>query len=540
MKNYKLFRRSGTYIPIVVITLIAAIAFSCEKDFLEEDLKEDVGPSNVLTSTAGFEAAVIGLYDWQRKELFDDCAYGCGEVYGLFQIGCDVARNTMPMPFCLWLEVLGSTILPGPYDTFWNWGYEMVGNANQIISSVDNEGITWDDPSDKNRIEAEARFFRAYAYRIMMYSYGALPIVEELIKPFRNDYTRAPVSEVRDFIIEDFLFAEANLPDLSSEDGRLVKAAAQHYLAELYLYADQPDEAETYAKKVTDSPNYSLMTTRFGNYLDEPGDVFSDLFEIHNANRSMGNTEGIWVQQLEWDEIGGVYGSGWETPWDRRDQVPNYGSIQGFVLCDSLGGRGIGRMRPMDWWLESYETKDLRNSEYNIKRHWYYNDESYPELYGKELPITDSLRDIGTLFESTTKLNFGVTDRNPSYLLSAKDKYLIRLPDTWLLLAEAQMRLGNMDDAAASINMVRNRANATPVTPAEVTLDYILDERARELYGEEKRRLTLVRTGIFMDRVQRYNVVAGPNFQPINELFPIPQTAIDANTGAVLEQNPGF
>ena len=144
------------------------------------------------------------------------------------------------------------------------------------------------------------------------------------------------------------------------------------------------------------------------------------------------------------------------------------------------------------------------------------------------------------MFESTTKLNFGVTDRNPSYLLSAKDKYLIRLPDTWLLLAEAQMRQGNMDDAAASINMVRNRANATPVTPAEVTLDYILDERARELYGEEKRRLTLVRTGIFMDRVQRYNVVAGPNFQPHNELFPIPQTAIDANTGAVLEQNPGF
>jgi hypothetical protein len=265
------------------------------------------------------------------------------------------------------------------------------------------------------------------------------------------------------------------------------------------------------------------------------------LFKTGNANRSQGNKEGIWVQQWEYNVIGGVYGGGWETPWDRRDIVPFYSAIAGFQLADTLGGRGIGRLRPLEWWyIDAYETQDVRNSNNNIKRKWYYNNKANPNLYGKECPITQDLRVAGRLYESSTKFNFAVTAVNPSYIPSCKDKYLIRLADTWLLLAEAQMKQGKLTDAAASINVVRNRANATPATPAKVTMDYILDERARELFGEEARRFTLIRTGTFMDRVKRLNPKAGPNFQTHNVLLPIPQTAIDANTGAKLEQNLGF
>lgn len=538
MKNYQLFRRLGNY--IIVISAFAAIAISCNEEFLEEDLYEYLGPSNTFTNTSGFEAALIGLYDWQRAELFDP-KNNAGEAYGVFQSGTDVVQTATAMPVHLFLEQLGSTIQPADFSSFWDWGYVIVGNANQIISSLDNPGIKWDNPTDRNRIEAEARFFRAYAYRTMMYTYGDLPIVTELTKPFRNDYTRAPIADIQKLIIDDLMFAETNLPETTSKDGKLVKAAAQHYLAEMYLYTGKPDLAETEAKKVTGSPNYQLMTTRFGKYLSEPGDVFSDLFKTGNANRSQGNKEGIWVQQWEYNVIGGVYGGGWETPWDRRDIVPFYSAIAGFQLADTLGGRGIGRLRPLEWWyIDAYETQDVRNSNYNIKRKWYYNNKANPNLYGKECPITQDLRVAGRLYESSTKFNFGVTAVNPSYLLSCKDKYLIRLADTWLLLAEAQMKQGKLTDAAASINVVRNRAKATPATPAKVTMDYILDERARELFGEEARRFTLIRTGTFMDRVKRLNPKAGPNFQPHNVLLPIPQTAIDANTGAVLQQNPGF
>jgi hypothetical protein len=94
--------------------------------------------------------------------------------------------------------------------------------------------------------------------------------------------------------------------------------------------------------------------------------------------------------------------------------------------------------------------------------------------------------------------------------------------------------------AAADINIVRGRANASPVAPGDVDIDYILDERARELIGEEHRRVTLSRTGKLVERTRALNLVSGPTIKDHNGLFPIPQDAIDANQEAVLEQNPGY
>jgi hypothetical protein len=532
MKNYILHKREVNFITMVIATLIFVFTFSCKKEFLVEKPTSFLGPDNTFKTADGFKTAVVGLYELQRRQIDQ-------ENYGLFFAGTDITRTGMAYPTHQYIEQLGSSVQPSDFGPFWDWGYLLVGNANQILDQLKTANVVWATPAEKAQVEAESRFLRAYAYRVMTYCYGDLPIVTELTKPFRNDFTRQPVAEVERLIINDLQFAEANLPETTTTDGRLVKAAAQHYLAEAYLFINKPDSAVIWATKVTSSTNYKLMTSRFGNALGQPGDAFSDLFKENNQNRSKGNTEGIWVQQFQYNVIGGGDASN-QLNWDRRDMVPYYSAISGFVLCDSLGGRGIGRLVPLTWWRDAYETQDIRNSKYNIRRHWYYNDISKPALYGKEIPITDATRLTGQLFESATKFDFGVTAVNPTFLTMAKDKYMIRLPDTWLLLAEAQMKLGKLTEAAASINVVRSRANATPVTAAQVTMDYILDERGRELFGEELRRLTLVRTGAFMDRVVRLNPVTGPNFKPFNVLFPIPQTAIDANTGAKLAQNPGY
>ena len=97
-------------------------------------------------------------------------------------------------------------------------------------------------------------------------------------------------------------------------------------------------------------------------------------------------------------------------------------------------------------------------------------------------------------------------------------------------------------NAAADINVVRKRANAKPVTPEAVNLDYILDERARELITEEPRHRTLVRTGTLVDRVRKYNLREDTRttIQDYHEFWPIPQTAIDANFTVELRQNPGY
>jgi starch-binding outer membrane protein, SusD/RagB family len=519
---------------LIVIILFIVTLFGCKKDFLVENPKSFLAPENTFVSTKGFEAALSGLYYSVREELGQPES---AEIHGTFFAGTDLALIGLAQANHLPAETYGVSISSEwiVVKGAWNWAYKLIGNANQILDYTDKEGIVWDQPTDRNRIEAEARFLRSYAYRNLTMLFGDVPLVTELGKPFKLDYTRQPLSEVINFMIDDFKFAAENLPETTATDGKLVKAAAQHMLAEIYLFAGKPDLAEQQAKLVTQSTKYQLMTTRFGNYTSEPGDVFSDLFKENNTNRSSGNLESIWVVQFQYNVIGGDEG----RDFSRRNWVPYYSKISGLLLCDSLGGRGVGRLRPIQWWFDSYEAKDIRNSKYNIRRHYFYNDPKNSK-YGKEVAMTDALATAGTLYPSTTKFNFAKTADDPSYTDSYKDRCKIRLADTYLLLAEAQMKQGKLTEAAASINAVRSRANATPVEAKNVNMDYILDERARELFGEELRRLTLVRTGTLLDRVRRLNPKSGLTIQDFNVLWPIPQSALDGNMDAVLKQNPGY
>ena len=120
------------------------------------------------------------------------------------------------------------------------------------------------------------------------------------------------------------------------------------------------------------------------------------------------------------------------------------------------------------------------------------------------------------------------------------DVIRMRLAETYLLRAEAYFRKGDRGNAKTDINTIRRRAHATEISEAQVSIDFILDERARELVIEEQRRRTLVRMGVLYDRVRRYNPSSAGTVKPFNLLWPIPQTVINSNTGAVIEQNEGY
>ena len=128
-----------------------------------------------------------------------------------------------------------------------------------------------------------------------------------------------------------------------------------------------------------------------------------------------------------------------------------------------------------------------------------------------------------------------------------RDEYIIRLPETILLRAEAKQRLGNKAGAAADINLLRQRAQCSRlVTAADMDDNFntILDERARELLYEECRWNTLLRMGstVAVDRIREY--AYWPETQATltfdYNLWPIPQTVIDTNKDIVLGQNPGW
>jgi hypothetical protein len=380
--------------------------------------------------------------------------------------------------------------------------------------------------------------------------YGDVPIVDTIYSRPKFDFVRSPRKDVYAFAAKDLEFASQWLPPTvdKSKEGRIVKGAADHLLAEVYISMGEYDKAIASASNVIDAGVYQLMKTRFGVNKDKPGDVFSDLFQEGNFNRSSGNLESIYVWQIEEFTDGGSGTVGNRMLGNFAPFLVNIKDPAGFalVVTDSMG-RGVGRSRPSNYttyeiWAGNWDN-DIRNSPFNMRRVFYYNNPSSPyigqvvnrSILGKE----DTLR---RLFDYSRKVEGRPWDNNNTSGRTSKDVYVYRLAETYLLRAEAHLRNGHPELAALDINAVRERANATPVTPAEVNIDYILDERARELMTEEPRRRTLIRMGLLVERVRKYDIVASSrsSVQDFHKFYPIPQSAIDANTGAELKQNDGY
>jgi SusD family. len=526
----------------------------CE-GFLDEDLKGELAPTNTFTSTYGFEVGTAGLYALTRSEYNtwgENGAYMHGNAcpYETLHAGTDISNVINSDGSLTAFANLTMTSEERFVLSYWKWAYSLISSANLILN-YSEKNTNWDSPTDKVRFQAEARFFRAYGYRTLVYLYGDVPYVEDILYDFKLDFTRDPKEEVLAHMADDLKFAVEHLPENPDgvKEGRLTKWAAWHLLSEIALFRKDYILAEQAALEVINSGYYELMKTRYGVAKDKPGDVFSDLFLEYNQNRKSGNRESIFVLQFEYNTIGGGTNS---DDWTRRAWIPNYSSINGFVLADSLGGRGIAQMVPMKWWIGTkgtnaegdypgiYDDKDIRNSNYNIKRDWYYNNPVETALYGKKCNITEQTWfSTKTLFPALTKFFYGRVEKL-DLTGSYKDRMKFRLAETYLLLAEAYLGQNNTQKAADAVNEVRKRAGATQITAGEMTMDFLLDERIRELVGEESRRFTLVRTGKYVERVRKYNEALKDKVQEYHALWPIPKEIIDSNRDVEFPQNPGY
>ncbi|MEJ5961545.1 RagB/SusD family nutrient uptake outer membrane protein [Pedobacter immunditicola] len=538
------------------IALIILMSLAGCKKFLEEDLKTELAPTNTYTSTYGFEVGSAGFYALTRSEYN---TYGEGGAYihngaapyEALQAATDIADVINSDASLMAFANLTLTPAERFVGTYWNWAYSLISSANLMLV-YSEQNTNWDSPTDKEHFQAVARFFRAYAYRTLVYLYGDVPYVETIMYDFKLNFTRTPKAEVIAHIVEDLKFAVQHLPTNPDQvkDGKVTKWVASHLLSEIHLLQGDYPAAEQAALAVINSGYYSLMKTRFGVNKDKAGDVFNDLFLENNQNRlTSGNKESIWVLQFQFNVVGGGTNS---DDWTRRAWVPNYSSINGFVLADTLGGRGIAQLVPMKWWTGTngtnatgnvagiFDATDLRNSNYNIKRNWYYNNAGDATLFGKKAPITEQTWfTTKTLFPAITKFFYGRAE-NLSLTGSYKDRMKFRLAETYLLLAEAYLGQNNPGKATDAVNEVRRRAGAGDIVAAEMDMDFLLDERIRELVGEESRRFTLVRTKKLVDRVKLYNPAIKDKIKDNHMLWPIPQAIRDANRDAPFPQNPGY
>ena len=566
MKNS--IKRTHSYVWQVIgaICCMAILTSSCHKSFLDEKPLDRFSPENLLVDSAGFEAAEVALYQAVREEY----ALG-GANFDYMNLGTDIV---------IWGRADSRgfndyTLVNAQSDfakLYWDWGYtDVIRQANLVLDNLDQEGVTL-TPTAKTYFAGGARFFRAYTYNVLYDLYGGVPIVLHQILTPKFDFQRASKEAVLRCIIADLALAGRSLPVVqATSDGRIYKAAAYHLLTEVYIKlametanATYYDSAIASATKVIDGTagHYQLMTERFGD-LSRPGDVFSDLFWTNQQNRASGNLEVIWSVQYESFTLGGASSTGgnrairlWEPEFDKITTPNGIANIN----SDSLQ-RGIGVMCPTNYlkydiWQD--DPGDMRNSRYNIRRVYYYSNPEDAEYYGR--PIKTGLDGKGNLvvLDKNGKPTTQVLDTTREYYpwirkfdglpfndnvvngQTANDVIKMRLAETYLLRAEAYYRKGEPASAARDINTVRDRAHAHQIAAGDVTLDFILDERARELLGEEPRRRTLARMGQLYDRVKRYNPRCASTIQPFNERWPIPQSVIDANTAAVIEQNKGY
>lgn len=425
-----------------------------------------------------------------------------------------------------------------PANTFNNAYYNRLGQQIAFANSfIDNAQALASDPEVAYYI-AEARFIRAYAYYNVIDAFGKAPLVTSSkadLKPAQN--TRA----------ELFNFVESELKDLegklkaarANEYGRVDVVAAQALLARLYLNAkvyigqDKYTDCITYAKKVIAS-SYSLNTTDANNN----GTAYDELFLADNNSNGAQN-EFIFLASFD----------GLNTKTYGGTAFIIHGATGGNMNASSLGiNDGWSGLTAPKEFVNKFEASARNgNNEptaWKDKRAMFYTD-------GQTYENTD-LKDFTKSGYAITKFknitSTGAAGKDPEKKFPDTDLPLIRLAEVYLTYAEAVLRGGTGGDRATAlgyINQLRSRAygNASGnIADSNLTLDFILDERARELYWEGLRRTDLIRYGKFTGGAYLWSFkggaasgVAVPDYR---NLYPIPQDARTANDN--LTQNTGY
>lgn len=577
-------------INLIAFIFIAVVTtLSCKKQ-IEEENPSGLTPQSVYTTPEGFESLVNAAYSYTRAW------YGKEEGYNLTEMGSDLwlpGVDNRRLDLMLYNNLQGSEAGLSATEVFierlWQRSYQAINLCNAGINSVTKSGLS---ASLQNTRAAELRFLRAFYYWHIVEQWGGVHFTTEPTESAQTTSNRTPVEKFYEQIFEDLNFAVANLPATTTQWGRATKPAAEAFLARMHLTRGNNQDALNLAKKVISSYSYSLLPK------------YSDLWTMANATNGAANKEIIWAvnytTNLNYNDLSTtVTNSDGTVSIVNPDGHPRGGNNGHLHFCmtyeraaagaigmqrDVANGRPFGRYMPTRFLLNLFdETKDTRYDA-SFKQAWICNK---PGTYDKKVgnnTIKVTLAAGDTAIFATKYEIPDAVDATKKYLIvddskmykpdgkiaanalfvqlkkyedparpsvnevqSARDVFVIRLAEMYLIAAEAEYKLGRLADAATDINIIRTRAaqpgktDAMQITAADVTLDFILDERAREFAGEQMRWFDLKRTGKLIERVRKYNPEAALYIQDYHVLRPIPQKQMDAVVNKTeFTQNEGY
>ena len=538
----------------ILIFVVASLSIvSC--DVLDEEIVSGV-TSEYLNTPDGLQAGVNAAYEQLRTY------YGQEHGGNLSVFGTDEYTNGGHGGFHYMNKYeTGLNSESSPIWTLWSNFYIAINTCNAVVGRAEDLDMP---AAEKNAKVAEARFLRAHYYFTLVETFGPIHLTLEETVGVEIEADRVPEETVYQAIIEDLEFAINNLPVTQDEMGRPTKPAAQHMLALVHLTKGYKSFGN--AGDFTTAANLAkAVINNYGLSLDpDPVARYNHDNETH--------PEILWSVQYNEDPLLTPEGNEFHLYFRPWYEVYNDG------LNRALGhgyGRPWIRYRPTSWLLENFRPYDV-DSRFvkSFQTVWYYNTTSgipagasvgdtaiyltgenlsqaevdaiesrlpgviagknlyswHPNAMGKVWSwFTEDGTDNNSIniFPCPWKVE---DNKRPSvnYQEGSRDIIVYSLPETYLLAAEALHKSDNNNEAVQLINAIRTRAafpgleSQMEITASEVNIDFILDERSREFFGEQKRWFDLKRTGKLLERVKKFNHDAAPNIQNYHVLRPIP------------------
>lgn len=511
-----------THKYIGLITAALVLLSGCSKDFLEVNPQGQLVEEQALQDPNAAEQLVGGVYN----TLYFG-GFGRTTVGFLFECLNDIAsddteKGSSPSDFAEGGELDNFAVTPNNsiLNNIWTGHYSAIARVNRAVDILNQSTF---DEAVKNRLLGEVRFLRGLYYFNLVRTFGGVPKLIRVPEPAEgnNDefQTRASQEEIYQVILEDFQFASANLPlKGAAVVGRATKGAAQSYLAKVHMYRKEWPQVLENTTAIINSGLYSLVQD------------YALIFRENSVNNEGGNNNSESIFEVQ---------TGINLGENAVSEL--YSNGQGPRSKGGWNDLGFGINTPTADLANAFEPDDERRAASII----FINPTVVPRAGGDpanvgtvlwdgfRIPTQDSVENERYNYKA-----YHSALRESPQVSNSKDKKpknirLMRYADVLLMYAEAQANLGNIGEAGAKLNMVRNRAGLLDVPG---TIENIWKERRVELAMEQDRFFDLVRQG----RAGTVMRSKGKSFvDGKHELFPIPQVQRDLSGGR-LTQNPGY
>ncbi|NJB71816.1 hypothetical protein GGR42_002278 [Saonia flava] len=534
---------------IIISLFVATVVLTSCEDTIEVDNKGFGTAEEFYVTKDGFESLINANYS-RLRDIYGERPYMFSAGTDLYAEGSGRAAEPIGLSQYTQLNPASEDV-----DFIYINAYKAIRQANTAIFYSD---ITEQTPDISARV-GEVKYLRANAYFLLVQSYGGVPLVDDLIDSPVTEFDRDSAEAVYDLILQDLNDA---LGSVGTGDGRVNRKAVLHLLAKVHLtrgyesFGTPTDfsMAADFADQAIGGQGLNLSFADLWDYSNQSNEevIFSVKYSagsISSDPTELGNQQATFFgPYMGGNEVAGdapnrsytLLATDFALRLFTEDDERYEGSFMTQVykpyylehVTDDLSGEGISEFYEPYWFTPADSAAYVNSIVQNTDFEYHSYETTYAQVVSGD-------------WETIPLKKFDDPSAPYGAETSTRDIVLSRLGETYLVAAEAYLMSGQAAIGLQRLNVVRQRAGVMDATLTDFDIDYILDERARELFGEYHRWFDLKRTGKLVERASMHHpLIEESNFAgtggELKILRPIPQSALDLNGNKNFPQNPAY